>query len=50
METTTVLTPEAPQAPEKQKQRLPRPHLPKTRKGKKWLRRGLIAAVVLLGV
>lgn len=50
METTSVLTPETPQAPEKKGRKLPSFHLPKSKKGKKWLRRGLIAAVVLLGV
>ena len=49
METTTVVTPEAPQAPEK-KRKLPVPRLPKSKKGRKWLRRGLIAAAVLLAV
>ena len=47
METTTVLTPEG--AQETKKKKLPRPHLPKTRKGKKWLRRGVVAAVILAG-
>lgn len=48
METTNVLTPQAPQAPKEGKgRRLPALHLPK--KGKKWVRRGIIAAVVLLG-
>jgi HlyD family secretion protein len=49
METTSVITPEAPQAPGK-KGKLPSFRLPKGKKGKKWLRRGLIAAGVLLGV
>ena len=49
METTSVITPEAPQAPGK-KGRLPSFRLPKGKKGKKWLRRGLIAAGALLGV
>ncbi len=48
METTNVLTPQAPQTPKEGKgRRFPVPHLPK--KGKKWVRRGIIAAVVLLG-
>ena len=46
METTTVLTPEEVQ---KKKRKLPRPRLPKSKKGKKWLRRGVIAAAVLAG-
>lgn len=50
METTSVLTPETPQAPEKKGRKLPSFHLPRSKKGKKWLRRGLIAAAVLLGV
>ena len=50
METTSVLTPEAPQTPKDKKRKLPLPHLPKTKKGKKWLKRGGIAAVALLGV
>ena len=38
METTTVMTPEASQAPgEKKGRKLPRLHLPKSKKGKKWL-------------
>ena len=49
METTSVLTPETPQAPQKEKRKLPRPRLPKTKKGKKRLKWGIIAAVVLLG-
>lgn len=48
METTTVLAPGAPPAPEK-KGKLPLPHLPKSKKGKKWLKRGVIAAAVLAG-
>ena len=49
METTTVMTPETSQAPgEKKGRKLPQLHLPKSKKGKKWLRRGLIAAAVLL--
>ena len=47
METTTVLTPEAPQAPKKKLRSF---RLPKGGKGKKWLRRGAAAAVALLGV
>ena len=50
METTSVLTPEAPQAPKEGKRKLPRPPLPKTKKGKKRLKWGIIAAVVLLGI
>ena len=50
METTSVLTPEAPQAPKEGKRKLPRPRLPKTKKGKKRLQWGIIAAVVLLGI
>ena len=50
METTSVLTPEAPQAPKEGKRKLPRPRLPKTKKGKKRLKWGIIAAVVLLGI
>lgn len=49
METTQIVTTEAPQAPGKKK-KLPIPHLPKSKKGKKWLRRGLIAAAALFGV
>lgn len=45
---TTVLTPEAPPVPEKRR-KLPLPHLPKSKKGKKWLKRGVIAAAVLAG-
>ena len=48
METTQVLTPEAPQAP-KEKKKLPSFHLPKGKKGKKWARRIVILAVVALG-
>ena len=46
METTQVLTPEAPQSPKK---KLPSFHLPKGRKGRKWVRRIVILAVVALG-
>ena len=49
METTSVLMPETPQAPQKEKRKLPRPRLPKTKKGKKRLKWGIIAAAVLLG-
>ncbi|MCI9672036.1 MAG: HlyD family efflux transporter periplasmic adaptor subunit [Lawsonibacter sp.] len=49
METTSVLTPETPQAPQKEKRKLPRPRLPKTKKGKRRLKWGIIAAAVLLG-
>ena len=49
METTTVMAPETSQASEGKKGRkLPKLHLPKSKKGKKWLRRGLIAAAALL--
>ena len=48
METTNVITPEAPQAP-KEKKKLPSFHLPKGKKGKKWARRIVILAVVALG-
>lgn len=49
METTSVVMPEAPQTPKEGKRKLPRPHLPKTKKGKKRLKWGIIAAAVLLG-
>ena len=47
METTQVLTPEAPQAPKKKRPSL---HLPKNKKGGKWVRRAAILAVAALGV
>lgn len=51
METTTVMTPEASQAPgEKKGRKLPRLHLPKSKKGKKWLRRIAILTAAALGV
>ena len=50
METTNVITPEAPQAPNERKgRRLPSLHLPKGKKGKKWVRRIAILAVLALG-
>lgn len=51
METTTVMTPEASQTSgEKTGRKLPGFHLPKGKKGKTWLRRGLIAAAAVLAV
>ena len=50
METTSVLTPEAAQETKEKKRKLPVPRLPKGKKGRKWLRRGVIAAVILGGV
>ena len=51
METTTVMTPETTvTSGEKKRRKLPGFHLPKDKKGKKWLRRGLIAAAALLAV
>ena len=47
METTQVLTPEAPQAPKKKRPSL---HLPKNKKGGKWVRRAAILAVAALGI
>ncbi len=49
METTTVLAPEGTQETQQKRRKLPRPRLPKSKKGKKWLKRGIIAAVVLAG-
>lgn len=49
METTQLL--ETPQAPkEKKGRKLPPFRMPRSKKGKKWLRRGIAAAVVLAGV
>lgn len=51
METTTVMAPEAAEVSgEKRGRQLPKLHLPKSGKGKRWLRRGLIAAAALLAV
>ena len=47
MEATQVMTPKAPQAP-KEKRKLPAIRLPK--KGKKWVRRAVILAVIAAGV
>ena len=47
METTQVLTPEAPQAPKKKRPSL---HLPKNKKGGKWVRRAAILAIAALGI
>ena len=49
METTQLL--ETPQAPkEKKGRKLPPFRMPRSKKGKKWLRRGIAAAVLLAGV
>ena len=49
METTQLL--ETPQAPkEKKGRKLPPFRMPRSKKGKKWLRRGIAAAVVLASV
>ena len=49
METTQVMTPEAPQAPQEKKRKLPSLRLPKSKKGRKWLRRAAILAVIAAG-
>ncbi len=45
MEAAQVVTTEAPQAPGKKK-KLPIPHLPKSKKGKKWLKRLLLLLIL----
>lgn len=49
METTNVLTPREPQAPQG-KRKLPAIHLPRGKKGKRWLRRIAVLGVAALGV